>query len=361
MPVTSLRRWCLYFGVAALLSSGAMAQGIPEPDLIIYGIIRNTNGVPPIRLGYGTLRWVFQPQGGGPAVVATSLLTNINNQLSYVLRVPCETPVAGFAALTNKLQLTSGGTTFNRALVTWNSNALAFVEPALTNVFLRTVDRGRVERIDLNSSLPVEYDVNGLPLDWELTYFGTTGIDPFADPDADGLNTQAELRTGTDPNDPLSTLRFVEISRTPSGTSLKWLSALDRSYALQRATGATGTYQDIMTAIVSTPSTNTFLDTTASGDGPHFYRLRMDDSLSVPTDPLFLLVSIRSDPLGGVSIDWLSAAGKTYAIQRSTNLASGFSEIMTGVMATPPLNSYQDETATGLGPYFYRLRLETGP
>jgi len=39
-------------------------------------------------------------------------------------------------------------------------------------------------------------------------------------------------------------------------------------------------------------------------------------------------------------------------------LLSGFSDLLIHIPATAPTNSYRDATATGPGPYFYRLRLE---
>ena len=42
-------------------------------------------------------------------------------------------------------------------------------------------------------------DESGLPDWWELEYFGTTGIDPYADPDGDGWNNLQEFQNGTDP------------------------------------------------------------------------------------------------------------------------------------------------------------------
>jgi hypothetical protein len=42
-------------------------------------------------------------------------------------------------------------------------------------------------------------DSNGLPVAWELQYFGHTGVDPSADPDGDGFSNLQEYENGTDP------------------------------------------------------------------------------------------------------------------------------------------------------------------
>ena len=46
---------------------------------------------------------------------------------------------------------------------------------------------------------PPQMDTNGLPINWELYYFGQTGVDPNADPDGDGLTNLQEYQLGTDP------------------------------------------------------------------------------------------------------------------------------------------------------------------
>src|SRR5882672_1937424 len=94
---------CAWFGRLALvvwLGAGlvekGVAQGIPEPSLVMYGVVRNTQDRDHLRIVFGSLTWVFQPVGGGPSFAVSATLTNINDQFSYVLRVPCETEVAGF-------------------------------------------------------------------------------------------------------------------------------------------------------------------------------------------------------------------------------------------------------------------------
>jgi hypothetical protein len=343
-----------------LLAGGALrvaGQGIPEPSLVMYGRVLNISSNANLRLAYGTLSCTFHPAGGGSSISVSTSLTNINNQFSYILRIPCETPVAGFPPSTNAIQLTTAGITFNRSQISWNSNLLSFAQPALADTTFFSNDRGRIERVDLTVSTPILIDpLNSLPVDWELSYFGHTGIDPFADPDGDGMNNLAEYRAGTDPNDPLSDLRFTDIRRVQNGVQLKWLSADNKTYALQRSSTLSAPFVDIQTAIPGGAPSTTYIDTTAPTLGPYFYRLRLDDTAALASGaPKF--TRIQKDALGGIRLSWLSAANEIYTLQRSSLLPAGFVDVTTNVVATPPLNSLRDATATGPGPYFYRLRL----
>ena len=344
-----------------LLASGALratGQGIPEPSLVMYGRVLNVTSNANLRLGYGTLSCTFQPVGGGNTITASTILTNINNQFSYILRIPCERPVTGFSASTNAIQLTAAGISFNRSQITWNSNLLSFAQPSLTNTTFFSNDRGRLERVDLTVSTPILIDpLNSLPLDWELSYFGHTGVDPLADPDGDGMDNFAEFRAGTDPNNALSTLKFTEIRAVTNGVRLKWLSADDKLYALQRSSTLTSGFTDIATAIFGTAPTNTYVDAIPSGTGPFFYRLRIDDSFAVVAPGAFKFTGIQKDALGGIRVKWESAGNHVYVLQRSSNLKLGFVDVATGIAATPPVNSFRDAGATGMGPYFYRVKL----
>jgi hypothetical protein len=271
----SLKAWGLVAGVCLCAGRGA-GQGIPEPDLVMYGAVLNVRDNADLLLGYGTLTWVFQPLGGGAAITATGTLTNISNQFSYVLRIPCETPVPGYASSSNAIQLRATASTYDRSQVRWNTNLLDFAVPSQATTIFSATDRGRIERVDLTVSLPVVLDFNGLPVDWELSHFGRTGIDPSTDPDGDGMSNLAEYRAGTDPNDPNSVFRFIEITPVQGGIRLGWLSANYKTYTLQRSSGPLGTYLDIQTGITAAAPTSTWLDATAPGSGPYFYRLRLE-------------------------------------------------------------------------------------
>jgi hypothetical protein len=259
--------------LALVASSGeTQADGIPEPDLVIYGVVQNT--ATGNRLTFGSITWSFQPAIGGPAIVANGVLTNINDQFCYVLHVPCETDLPGFAISTTSLRLASSPLTYRRGTVSISGATATFVNPAQTNLVLARTDRGRIERIDLIINDP---NLNGMPEAWQLQYFGFTGVDPNGDPDGDGLTNLEEFKAGTSPIDGQSR---------------------------------------------------------------------------------FALITVQPDVMGGLRVDWESATGKFYILQRSPQLLSGFSNVATHIPATAPQNSYRDASATGEGPYFYRLRVE---
>jgi hypothetical protein len=77
-----------------------------------------------------------------------------------------------------------------------------------------------------------------------------------------------------------------------------------------------------------------------------------------PTDSQsrFAIIRITTDDLDGTLIEWSGVEGQLYSVERSTALDSGFILIAPDLPATPPLNSILDNTASGPGPYFYRVR-----
>src|SRR5213592_2083488 len=78
-----------------------VADGIPEPGLVMYGAVRNaTNN---IRVITGTLNWTITPSAAGSSVVVTTPLSDIASQYSYILRVPFETIAGSAIPSTNTL------------------------------------------------------------------------------------------------------------------------------------------------------------------------------------------------------------------------------------------------------------------
>jgi thrombospondin type 3 repeat protein len=249
----------------------ARGDGIPEPNLVLYGVITDPSAGG-LRVSYGTITWVFQPVAGGPPVVVSGPVTNINDQFSYLLRVPCETQIAGQPVSTGALMLASSPVTYNSQVTILGATA-SFSQPAQTNLTLLPTDRGRIQQIDLLVSL------NGaglLPPAWQLQYFGHLGVDPFADPDGDGMNNYEEYIAGTNPLDPQSRFQIVRVRRDPGGPFIDWSSVAGKFYTVQRSTSLLDGFADLQTQIPATVPLNTYQDTTGGGSSFYFYRIRVE-------------------------------------------------------------------------------------
>ena len=243
----------------------------------MYGVVKNTQ-MGGLRQTFGTLTCEFRPLSGGSPVVSSTSLTNINDQFSYILVVPCETQIAGFPVSSNTLRL---GTAYGRGEILLDgTNVCTFAEPSLTNLALSATDRGLVQRIDLDVAFACEDEdplPNGLPDCWERAFFGQTGQDANDDPDADGLANLAEYKAGTDPLDPTSRFAFINIQSLPEGGALiQWSSVTKHYYSIQRSGNLTLGFTNLVIGIAATPSLNSYTDATATGPGPYFYRIRSD-------------------------------------------------------------------------------------
>ena len=64
------RLWLLLLGCAF----HGYGQGLPEPNLVMYGRVLNIRSNVNLRLAYGTLSCTFQPTGGGSPIAATTQL-----------------------------------------------------------------------------------------------------------------------------------------------------------------------------------------------------------------------------------------------------------------------------------------------
>jgi len=80
------------------------------------------------------------------------------------------------------------------------------------------------------------------------------------------------------------------------------------------------------------------------------------------TDPTNALSVLRmlapTSRVPGITVQWQSANGVTYFLQRSTNLNSPFTTLATDLFGYPGVFRYDDLSATGPGPYFYRVGIQ---
>lgn len=264
---------------ALFVLSVSLRAGIPEPDLVWYGkVLASSNGVT-VRVTSGTLAWQIEPLSGGTPWTLTTPLTNINDQFSFVLRVPCESPEPGVAASAGTVVLTSPATAYRRVTVLLDGQPLSF--SGAPNQFSPTLaDRGRSERIDLVSgTLPADTDGDGLADAWEQQYFGGLTANPDEDPDGDGMTNLREYLAGTNPVDAQSRFEVVEINPLPAGIQIRWSSQPNRSYRVRRSgtlLADPSVYQIVQSGLAATPPTNEFLDTTTVGGAQFFYLIELE-------------------------------------------------------------------------------------
>ena len=81
------------------------------------------------------------------------------------------------------------------------------------------------------------------------------------------------------------------------------------------------------------------------------------------TDPadansVFKMVGLQQPGNSETVLRWTSVAGKSYAIEKSTDLTAGFYELVGDVLATPPVNTYMDVNPPGASGVFYRIRVK---
>lgn len=257
-----------------------VAQGLPEPGLVHYGALYTQVGGKSVRWDVGTLEWRLSTRG--QTFVVRAFLTNLLDQFSYVVVIPCETPVPGLNLSTNALALNGDlvDRTTISVLLPDGSRGQGRIRPPATGTFaLNALDRGKAERIDIDVVFNfTDSDGNGLPDVWERAYFNRIGIDPRGDPDLDGVSTLDEFLAGTNPLLGSSLFRFITTSRLQSGAVvLEWASLPGKSYSIDRASEIQGPFQDLgVTINGSGGASTTYQDDSASQRPVSFYRVRLN-------------------------------------------------------------------------------------
>jgi hypothetical protein len=138
-----------------------------------------------------------------------------------------------------------------------------------------------VALVQTDSLYPGLLAPDGLPIPWLLTYFGTTNVNPNADPTGKGLTITQDYLAGTNPNDANSVLRITAESFAPLpgnsiSANLTWSSVPTRYYHIQKSRDLTKTnWTDSSLGLIS-PSAGS---TTTSGFGDtnlpaRFYRVQ---------------------------------------------------------------------------------------
>lgn len=250
------------------------ADGIPEPSLVMYGVVSDANGV---RQTNGTLQITIKRSDGIASLKVQATLQDINGQFSYALFIPVETEVSGFpVTASDRLRLLSTPLTYDRSTVTYNGTTILNVDPSQKSLVVTSADRGRLERADFSPNGASAYDINGLLKSWELRYFGHLGVDPNADPDGDGMSNRDEMLAGTNPIDPNSKFAFQSVApANGGGLQVVWSSEPGKTYQVFRSANLLSGFTVLSGLQSATPPANTYVDATATGEGPYFYRVRL--------------------------------------------------------------------------------------
>ena len=267
--------------------------GVPEPGLLIWGTVVNQTNVSQAitivsaswSVTDGTKTAVYSAASHPP-----TRIVNLNGQSYYVLEVPFDTRQIGTVSLADpatvgidsfELKSASPPTytlapTINGALATVRSIDGAPASGANVPVAgFTSTTRGRVIRVDLGI-VPVGEDYDT----WAAAHFGSASLPQAArtaDPDGDGFNNAAEFAAGTDPNDPSSALRILELTlqTQPPRAVVGWQSVSNHSYIVETATDPNGPWSEPGPAVPSAgAATQTTLDLTG-GELKHFYRIRL--------------------------------------------------------------------------------------
>ncbi len=117
-------------------------------------------------------------------------------------------------------------------------------------------------------------DGSGLPLWWQLQYFGTTGVDPYGDPAGDGWNNLQKFQNGWDPNvfyTPPAPQVSASLNAYTSMATVSWLPSPGPviGYIIQKSDEGVWGWG---------VSSNYFVSANTSS---------FDDDLSVDTDPYY--------------------------------------------------------------------------
>jgi hypothetical protein len=209
--------------------------------------------------------------------VFNPLFWRFPNCRGCTLNFSCTTPLpsSGVGNITNAplfTDLASGNLRLqsNSPCINAGSNALAPAGPDLDGnprIAGGTVDMGAYEFRSPSSILSYVWAQQyGLPTD---------GSADFSDSDGDRLNNWQEWLAGTVPTDASSALRLLNPSNDVSGVTVTWQSVTNRTYLLERATnlGGAPSFSLLTSNLVGQAGTTSFTDTNATGPGPFFYRV----------------------------------------------------------------------------------------
>lgn len=203
----------LAFASLLSLTRPILASGIPEPDTIFYGRVLSYDHGYDVLITQGELVWKIQPNGDDSRTIEVrttlELLGDAATGFSYRLKVPHEAVANGLLLADvspQTLALNAKADRYRHVDIRLNGEPARILPPATPVFDVAQNQRLAAYRLDLELLMTMpDTDGRGLPDWWQTRFFGQLGIDPNADPDADGLSNLQEYRTGSDPKAPNTT------------------------------------------------------------------------------------------------------------------------------------------------------------
>jgi parallel beta-helix repeat protein len=207
-----------------------------------------------------------------------------------------------------------------------------------------------------------EYQGSGSVISYAwLQQYGlaTDGSADHTDADLDGMNNWQEWVAGTDPTDATSLLRLLPPVFTAPSLLLRWWSTdTNYIYFIERASGfaTTPAFSLLQTNIPGGAGMTSFNDTTAPLDRAAFYRVGTDSTNAV----LIPWLDMPQFMPANVTVTWASVTNRSYSVERSTSLLAPmlFAPVTTNVPGQAGMTSYTDTSATGAGPFLFRVRVQ---
>ena len=99
------------------------------------------------------------------------------------------------------------------------------------------------------------------------------------DSDNDGMGDDAEVTAGTSPTNAASLFDIESENSTNwngAGIVVRWQSAHGKQYEILRTTNLASGFTTIASHVDATEPVNTSTDTTATAEGPYFYKIRLE-------------------------------------------------------------------------------------
>jgi hypothetical protein len=204
---------------SALLLGGmaALAQGLPEPGIILYGSV--TNSATGAGMTSGNVAFTFT--NGANTLTVSAPITNVGGQSLYVLEVPFETLAAGLTASpATALPLPASSATFGRGAKVDNTNAV-ILDVAGVSFTVSATDRGRQLRVNLQLQAAAAPVVSGISPAINLvvlrTNAGSTYPAAFTVNAANATSYQWSFASTTIPGETGSTLLIPNARRVNNG------------------------------------------------------------------------------------------------------------------------------------------------